>query len=109
MRYKNKAELNSKVVRISLAKYALLTEIALKAGVSISEALDMVIDQLDQQGKVIKVSSAQPAFKVAGMPSFKVTGMPILRVAPVTVTAVNGAGAKHSAFKIKPGGGVIHE
>ena len=105
-RYKTKAELNSKTIRISLAKYALLTEIALKAGVSISEALDMV---MEQQGKVIKVSSAQPAFKVAGMPSFKVTGMPVLHVTPQVTTAVNGAGATHSAFKIKPKGGVIHE
>jgi len=50
-RYKTKAELNSKTIRVSLGQYALLTEIALKAGVSISEALDMA---LERQGEVTR-------------------------------------------------------
>lgn len=106
VKHKYPSELNTRHVRASLGAYALLKEISLHAGVTMTEALDLVIKQ---QGQVIKVSSAQPAFKVTGMPAFKVTGMPVLRVAPVTSIAVNGAGAKHSALKIKPKGGVIRE
>lgn len=105
-RHKYPSELNTRHVRVSLGAYAMLKEVSLHAGITMTEALDLVIEQ---QGQVIKVSSAQPAFKVAGMPAFKVTGMPVLRVAPKVATAVNGAGAQHSAFKIKPKGGVIHE
>lgn len=50
-RYKTKAELNSKTIRVSLSQYALLTEIALKAGVSISEALGLA---LEKQGEVTR-------------------------------------------------------
>jgi hypothetical protein len=106
MRQKCPAELNSKTIRINIGDYTLLAEISRRAGVTFAEAFHLVIAQ---QGQVIKVSSAQPAFRVTGMPEFRVTGMPVLRVAPVTVTAVNGAGAKHSAYVIKPKGGVIHE
>jgi hypothetical protein len=106
MAKKYPSELNTRTIRIGIGDYALLTEISRHASITFAEALHLVIEH---QGQVIKVSSAQPAFRVPGMPAFRVTGMPVLRVAPVTVTAVNGAGSKHSAFKIKPKGGVVRE
>jgi hypothetical protein len=95
------SELNTKQVRVSLGDYALLREISLRAGVTMAEALHLA---LERQEVVTRVSPAQ-----IPMPALRVTGMPTIRVVPVTVTAVNGAGAKHSAFVIKPKGGVIHE
>ena len=106
MAKKYPSELNTRTIRIGVGDYALLAEISRRAGVTMAEALHLVIEQ---QGQVIKVSSAQPAFQVPGMPAFRVTGMPVLRVAPVSVIAVNGAGAEHSAVVIKPKGGVIYE
>lgn len=111
MAKKYPSELNTKTVRINLGDWALLTEISQRADVTIAEALHLVIEQ---KGKVIKVSSAQPAFEVAGMPAFKVTGMPTfkvtgmptLRVAPVTTIATNGS--KGAALRIKSKG-VRHE
>lgn len=101
MRQKCPAELNSRTIRIGLGDYALLREISLRAGVTMAEALHLA---LERQEVVTRVSPAQ-----IPMPALRVTGMPTIRVAPVTITAVNGAGAKHSAFVIKPKGGVIHE
>jgi len=106
MKKKRNYDITHKVMRVRAGDYAFLAEVSRKADIPMAEALHLVIEQ---QGQVIKVSSAQPAFQVTGMPAFRVTGMPVLRVTPATVTAVNGAGAKHSAFVIKPKGGVIHE
>ena len=101
MAKKYPSELNTRTIRIGIGDYALLTEISRRAGVTMAEALHLA---LERQEQVTRVSPAQ-----IPMPAIRVTGMPVLRVAPVTVTAVNGAGVAHSAFKIKPKGGVIHE
>jgi len=101
MRQKCPAELNTRTIRIGNGDYALLAEISRRAGVTFAEALHLALEHQEQLTKV------QPA--QMRMPAFLVTGMPHLRVAPVTSIAVNGAGAKHSAYVIKPRGGVIHE
>ena len=80
-----------KVTRIAAGDYALLKEMSRRAGISMAEALHLA---LERQEQVARVSPAQ-------------IPMPAFRVAPVvTGIAVNGAGAKHSAFAIKPKGGV---
>lgn len=86
------SEQNTRVVRINIGDYILLMDISRKAGVSVAEALHLA---LERQEAVTKVSPAQ-------------IPMPAFRVAPVTSIAVNGAGAKHSAFKVKPKGGVLY-
>lgn len=46
-RYKTRAELNSKVIRVSLGDYALLNDISQREGVTIAEALPMVLHKLE--------------------------------------------------------------
>jgi len=87
-RYKTKAELASKVIRISIAHYALLSELSRQAGISMDRALGLVIELREQ---TTKVSPAQ-----IPLPVFRVTAQPVI--------AVNGAGVSHSAFSIKPKG-----
>jgi len=101
MAKKYPSELNTRTIRIGIGDYALLAEISRRAGVTFADALHLA---LERQEAAMRISPAQ-----IPMPAIRVTGMPTIRVAPVTVTAVNGAGAKHSAFVIKPKGGVIHE
>jgi hypothetical protein len=55
-RYKTKAELNSKVIRVSLGQYGLLSELSRRAGVTMSEALDLALKAAEP---VTKVSPAQ--------------------------------------------------
>ena len=95
------SEQNTRVIRINLGDYALLTEISRRARVTMAEALHLA---LERQEQVTKVAGAQ-----IPMPAFRVAAMPVFRVTPQVTTAVNGAGVQHSAFKIKPKGGVIHE
>lgn len=96
-RYKTKAELESKVIRVSLADYFLLAEISKGSGVTMAEALHLA---LEHQEAVTRVSSAQ-----IPMPVFRVAPVAAFRVAPsVTSIAVNGAGIEHSVFRIKPKG-----
>ena len=82
-----------KVTRIAVGDYALLTEISRRAGVSMAEALHKLITRQPEP----KPEPAQ-----IPMPAFQVIGKPAIQVAPVTVTAVNGAGAEHSAYLIEP-------
>ena len=92
MKQKCPAELNSRVIRINLGDYALLREISRRAGVTFAEALHLA---LERQEVETRVSPAQ-------------IPMAALRVSiPSSILAVNGN--KHSAFKIKPKGGVIHD
>jgi len=86
-----------KVTRVLLADYLLLKEIARGAGITMAEALHLAIER---QEVVTRVSPSQ-----IPIAAFRVPGLPTIRVAPVTVTAVNGAGAKHSTLAIKPKGG----
>jgi len=99
MRRKSPSELNTRHVRVGLGDYALLKEISLRIGVTMAEALHLA---LERQEAVLRVSPAQIPMSMVG-----VTAMPSMRVTPKVTTAVNGVGVKHSAFKIKPRGGVI--
>ena len=89
-RYKTKAELESKVIRVSLADYFLLAEISRRVGISMAEALHLALQRKEQ---VITVSPAQ-------------IPMPVFRVAPAAnVIAVDGN--RQVTFRIKPKGGII--
>ena len=88
-------------MRVRAGDYAFLAEVSRNACIPMAEALHLA---LERQEAVIRVPLAQ-----IPMPAFRVTGMPVLRITPVASIAVNGAGAKHSAFVILPKGGVIHE
>ena len=88
-RYKTTAELQSRVVRISLGDYALLVEISRRAGVTMAEALHLAIEQRYPETKISPAQIPMPAF----------------RVRAYSTMAVNGS--KPVAFSIKPKGGVI--
>ena len=92
---KSPSELNSKVIRINIGIYQLLAELAAKHGLTMAEALDQLVTGRARREELVVPRTQIP--------------MPVFRVTPVTSIAVNGAGAKHSAFKIKPKGGVIHD
>jgi len=101
MKKKRNYDITHKVMRVRAGDYAFLAEVSRKADIPMAEALHLVIEQ---QGQASKVSPEQ-----IPMPAFRVAAMPVFRVTPQVTTAVNGAGAAHSAVKIKPKGGVIHE
>lgn len=108
-RYKTRAELESKVIRVSLGQYALLAEISRRAGVTMAEALQLVIEHRAQESVTMISPALQvtPVFRVTDMPMLQVTDMPVLRVtpmvqvAPVAYIAVNDWPIKP---KIKVGG-----
>lgn len=93
-----------KQTRILLADYLALKRISQVAGVSMSEALHRLIEHQAQLPLLDMAVKPISTFQVTGMPAIRVTGKPAIRVAPVIVTAVNGAGAEHSVYVIKPKG-----
>jgi hypothetical protein len=91
MAKKYPSELNTRTIRINIGDYALLSEVARRAGITMAEALHLA---LERQERETRVSPAQ-------------IPMPVFRVTPHPTVVVNGT--KHSAFSVKPKGGVIHE
>lgn len=87
------SEQNTRTIRIGVGDYTLLNEISIRAGITMAESLHLA---LERQEVVTRVPMSQ-------------IPMPVFRVTPQAIMAVNGAGVTHSAFKIKPKGGVIHE
>jgi hypothetical protein len=87
------SEQNTKVVRINCGDYALLAEITRRAGVTMAEALHMALERQEVETRVSPAQIPMPAFRVSPLPQ--------------SVIAVNGN--KHSAFRVKPRGGVIRE
>lgn len=97
MRQKSPSELNTKTIRINIGDYLLLTELSRRAGVTMAEALRLVLHRLEPEKKV---SPTQ-----VPMPVWTITPRPVKGVEPRPVITVNGN--KHVAIRIKPKGGVI--
>jgi len=111
-RYRTKAELESKVIRVSLGQYALLSEISRRAGVSISGALDLALERQEPEPerepeKIARVSPIQiPMIGVRVLPG-QVTSriMPgrVTEAARVMPGRVTGNGVGHIRPKIIKG------
>jgi len=100
MKQKCPAELNSRVIRISLKAYELLKVLSLKLNLTMAEALDKLITRQPEVARQVPV--AQPAFEVrAAQPAFEVTGPVALRLRLKPTIATNGS--KVTAFRIKTG------
>jgi hypothetical protein len=91
-RRKYPSELNTRHVRASLSAYALLKEISRRAGITMTEALDLA---LERQEQVTRVSPAQTRMIDVIMP-----GQVTARVMPSRVT---GNGVAHIQPKIIKG------
>jgi len=92
MRSKSPGQLNTRCIRISLALYNVLKQRAALHDTSMTDEAD----------KLAGMEKPQQAEFIA-MPH-----SPVFRVMPITTFAVNGAGIQHSAFVVKPKGGIIH-
>ena len=90
-RKKYPSHLNSRVVRINLGTYQLLAELAAKNGLTIAEALDLLITNQTIRAKPVIARSQMP--------------MPILAYQAKPVLSLNGN--RHITFGIKPKGGSI--
>ena len=103
-RSKKRYDSKYKVTRIHLGDYLVLKRMSQVSGVSMAEALHRLIEHQAQLPLLDMAVKPISTFQVTGKPTIGVTGKPAIGVAPVTVTAVNGAGAEHSAYLIKPKG-----
>lgn len=95
MKRKYPSELNTRHVRVSLGDYALLVEVSRKVGVTMAEALHLVIEHREHQEREIRVPSAQ-------------IPLAVYEVRAQSAIVVNGT-RQGSAFIVKPKGGVICE
>lgn len=106
MKQKCPAELNSKVIRISLSTYLLLKELSLVAGVTMAEAVDQLLArQAEPKAKPIAEPVAiatKPAFRVTTPIALPVTAPVAYRSGPITAIATNGS--KVAAFRIQSKG-----
>jgi len=89
------SEQNSRTVRISIGDYTLLTELSRRAGVTMAEALHLVIEHQGQQEQVTRVLPVQTRMLGIVIPS-QVTA----RIMPSRVT---GNGVAHIRPKIIKG------
>jgi hypothetical protein len=90
-RYKGRAELASRVVRISLADYTLLMELSRRNNISVAEALHLALEHRESE-----ISIPPQQIPIAS-----------LRVSPRMSFVIDGATPRSSAFVIKPRGGTI--
>lgn len=92
-RNKCPSEINTRVIRINVGDYLLLTKLSHKLSKTMAEALHLVItEQAKRQAIVV------PRIQIP-MPTFRVRSQPTI--------AVNGN--KAVAFVVKPKGGVISD
>jgi len=93
------SELNSKTVRINLGTYQLLAELATKNGLTIAEALDLLITNQTIPARPTMARAQMP------MPVFSSQAKPVLSYRAKPVISINGN--KHTSFAMKPKGGII--
>lgn len=98
------SELNTRTVRVNIGTWQMLIDLSQKFGTTVAETVDKIITERVKQEETIIIPKTQIPW-----PELRVTTTPVIRVTSKVTTAVNGAGTKHSAFKIKPKGGVINE
>lgn len=94
-KYRNRAQENTRIVRIGLGDYALLRQLSTSESISIREVVHHLITGVIEKGR----SSPQ-------MP-LDMRVIPVLRVTPQSATVVNDT--KHSIFPVKPKRGVVRE
>jgi hypothetical protein len=93
-KHKYPSELNTRHVRVSLGAYTLLKEISRRAGVTMTEALDLA---LERQEQVARVSPAQtrmidvimPGQVTASIIPSRVTGNGVAHVQPKIIKGVS--------------------
>ena len=88
---------NTKVIRVTLGQYGLLKQLADNHGLSIAEALDLILHGRAQQEQISAPAAQIPIleFTAAAKPAFTVRARPIL--------STNG----HIPISTKAKGGVI--
>jgi len=102
MKHKCPAELNSRVIRISLRTYKLLKELSLLAGVTMAEAVDQLLAKQAKLKPEPVAMATKPAFRVTTPVALPVKAPIAYRSGPITALATNGHRAV--AFRIQPKG-----
>jgi len=100
-KHRSPSELNTRTIRIGIGDYALLTEISRRVGVTMAEALRLVITEQAKREAIVVPRSQ------ISMPTFRVKSPVALRVTPQPILATNGH--KAGILVIKPKGGVISD
>ncbi len=100
MKQKCPAELNSRVVRIHIGDYLLLTELRHKLGKTMAEVLHLVITQQARQESIPVTPRTQIPMPLTT--AYRAIPTTAYRSGPTTVLATNGN--KAVAFRIKPRG-----
>ena len=101
MKQKCPAELNSRVVRIHIGDYLLLTELRHKLGKTIAEVLHLVITQQARQ-ESIPITPRTQIPMALGTTAYRARPTTAYQAEPITAIATNGD--KAVAFRIKPRG-----
>jgi len=99
MKQKCPAELNSRVVRIHIGDYQLLTELRHKLGKTMAEVLHLVITQQARQESMPVTPRTQIPMAL-GTTAYRAIPTTAYRSGPTTALATNGS--KTPAFRIKP-------
>jgi len=97
---KSPSEVNSRVVRVNIGDYLLLTELSRKLDITVAKALHLAITDQARQSQVTVTPRTQIPMAI-GTTAYRVTGLPQIAVTPVTSIATNGS--KAAALRIKPG------
>jgi len=89
---KSPSELNTRVIRVNVGEYLLLTELSRKLGITVAEALHLAITEQAKREQVTIVPRSQ-------IPMPLTTAFQVI---PQSAIATNGS--KAVAFRIKPKG-----
>jgi len=95
------SELITRVVRVNVGDYLLLTEISRKLGKTMAEALHLVITNRAKQDSVTVTPQTQIPM-LLGTTAYRATPITAIRAIPITAIATNGD--KAVVFRIKSKG-----
>jgi len=103
---KQRYDSKHKLTRILLADYLFVKQFSIGAGVSMAEALHQLIIGVKPKAKPVTEPVPELVTEPVTQPAFRVKVPVAFRVRSEPTITVNGT--KHSAFVVKPKGGIIN-
>ncbi|MBA7585444.1 hypothetical protein ES708_27423 [subsurface metagenome] len=106
-KHKSPSVLNSRVIRVNIGDYLLLTELSRKLDITVAKALHLAITQQAKQEQIVTPRTQIPMpirTAIRAIPTTAVRAIPTTAVRAIPITAIATNGNKAIAFRIKTKG-----
>jgi len=106
-KHKSPSVLNSRVIRVNIGDYLLLTELSRKLDITVAKALHLAITQQAKQEQIVTPRTQIPMpirTAIRAIPTTAYRAIPTTAVRGTPTTAIATNGHRAVAFRIKPKG-----